>query len=239
MMESMNDPAYICSSDLHIEYMNPAMIQRVGKDLTGQLCYRALHNLNQQCDWCVYERVHNGELFEHQILSPMDQRIYLVAHSPIRHADGSVSKMAVYRDVTELKQAEENAVEAEKRFRDLFESISDLIFTQDMEGRFLSFNPAMQKLFGYAEEEFLGRKASEFMKPELKSHYETDYLNMIKKRGYYEGISSYFINDCTGFSETITAEKAKLFGVKDFLIKPVVLSEIAKTVRRVLDGAAP
>jgi PAS domain S-box-containing protein len=98
-------------------------------------------------------------------------------------------------ELKERKKAEKNAVQAEKRFRDLFESISDLIFTQDMEGRFLSANPAMQKLFGYTEEEFLEKKAAEFMKSELKSYYETDYLNMIKKLGYYDGISSYFKKD--------------------------------------------
>ena len=98
-------------------------------------------------------------------------------------------------ELKERKKAEKNAVQAEKRFRDLFESISDLIFTQDIEGRFLSANPAMQKLFGYTEEEFLNKSAAEFMESELRPYYETTYLNKIKKLGYYEGISSYFKKD--------------------------------------------
>jgi CheY-like chemotaxis protein len=40
---------------------------------------------------------------------------------------------------------------------------------------------------------------------------------------------------CTGFSETITVEKARLLGIKDLLMKPVVVSELAKTVRKVLN----
>ncbi len=32
-MEAMEEPTYICSSDYRIEYMNPAMIKRLGQML--------------------------------------------------------------------------------------------------------------------------------------------------------------------------------------------------------------
>jgi len=32
MMESMTDPVYICSPDFKVEYMNPAMLNRLGRD---------------------------------------------------------------------------------------------------------------------------------------------------------------------------------------------------------------
>jgi PAS domain S-box-containing protein len=41
---------------------------------------------------------------------------------------------------------------------------------------------------------------------------------------------------CTGFSERMAAEKAAAIGIKDFLMKPVALSELAKMVRHVLDS---
>ena len=40
---------------------------------------------------------------------------------------------------------------------------------------------------------------------------------------------------CTGFSERINQKKALSMGIKCFLMKPVILSEMAKTVRKVLD----
>ncbi len=40
---------------------------------------------------------------------------------------------------------------------------------------------------------------------------------------------------CTGFSERINQEKAEAFGIKGFLMKPVVKSELAQMVRKVLD----
>lgn len=40
---------------------------------------------------------------------------------------------------------------------------------------------------------------------------------------------------CTGFSERINKQQAEAFGVKGFLMKPVVKSDMAQMVRNVLD----
>jgi len=41
---------------------------------------------------------------------------------------------------------------------------------------------------------------------------------------------------CTGYSEHINEDKAKRSGIRAFVVKPVVLSEIASTIRKVLDN---
>jgi PAS domain S-box-containing protein len=41
----------------------------------------------------------------------------------------------------------------------------------------------------------------------------------------------------TGFSELMTEEKAKQAGINDFLMKPLVVRELAKVIRRVLDDS--
>lgn len=195
MMEAMKDPAYICSPDFHIEYMNQAMINRTGCDATGESCFRAIHHLEEKCPWCMHDKAQQGEHFEHEILSPNDNCVYHVVHSPIVHANGSISKMAVFRDITELKSAEESVLQSEKRFRNLFESITDLIYTQDLDGRFISVNPAMHRLFGYDMDGFIGHRATDFMKPELRSSFDSEYLEELKSQGRYEGISSYLKKD--------------------------------------------
>jgi|GEM_PF-409425 len=40
---------------------------------------------------------------------------------------------------------------------------------------------------------------------------------------------------CTGYSEHITEERAKVIGIREFLLKPIEMGELAKTVRKVLD----
>ena len=41
---------------------------------------------------------------------------------------------------------------------------------------------------------------------------------------------------CTGFSELINEERAQALGIRKFLTKPVLRSDLAKAVRQVLDG---
>ena len=111
------------------------------------------------------------------------------------HLDGSTGIQAWISDLSDRKEAEAAVMKSEKRFRDLFNAISDLIYTQDLEGRFLSANPAMCSLFGYDPDEFLGRKASEFMDPELRPYFETEYLEKLKSEGRYQGTSGYIAKD--------------------------------------------
>ena len=40
---------------------------------------------------------------------------------------------------------------------------------------------------------------------------------------------------CTGYSERISKEKAHAIGIREFVLKPIVMSEMAVTVRKVLD----
>ncbi len=40
---------------------------------------------------------------------------------------------------------------------------------------------------------------------------------------------------CTGFSERINEENAAEAGIKAFVMKPIVMHEIANTIRKVLD----
>ena len=40
---------------------------------------------------------------------------------------------------------------------------------------------------------------------------------------------------CTGFSEKISKDKAKAMGIRGYVMKPVVKSELAKKIREVLD----
>jgi len=41
---------------------------------------------------------------------------------------------------------------------------------------------------------------------------------------------------CTGFSEQICIERSKELGIQAFIMKPVIMGEMAKTIRKVLDG---
>ncbi len=114
MMEAMTDAAYICSPDFRIEYMNPAMIKRTGRDDTGEVCYQAINGLEGKCPWCLHHKVQQGEHAVTEIVNPRNNRTYSVSNSPIHHVDGSISKLAIYRDLTDFKKMEAELLKARK-----------------------------------------------------------------------------------------------------------------------------
>ena len=141
MMESMKDPIYICSQDYRVEYMNPSMIQRTGCDATGEKCFKALHDLDEKCPWCMHDEAQQPEYCEDDIVSPKDNRSYHVSASPIIHGDGTISKMTVLRDTTDLKKLETQLQQAQK-----MEAIGTLAG-----GIAHDFNNILGGIMGYAE----------------------------------------------------------------------------------------
>lgn len=106
MMEAMKDAAYLCSSEFRIEYMNPRMISRVGHDATDELCHKAIYDSDEKCSWCVFDQIQQGEHVEYEVADPKDNRYYSITNSPISHSDGSISKLTIFRDITENKATE-------------------------------------------------------------------------------------------------------------------------------------
>ncbi len=106
IIKAFDGQVYICSHDFRISFMNPQLIQRTGRDAVGELCFKALHDLDAVCPWCVNDRVFKGETIRWEVQSPKDACWYSVTNSPVLNADGTVSKMAMIRDITERKEAE-------------------------------------------------------------------------------------------------------------------------------------
>lgn len=147
-----------------------------------RLTEKAILTGKKQAPYLLELKKKNGEL----ILLEIDE-------SPVKDISGKVVAISgATRDVTEQIKTREKLLKSEKGFRDLFDSITDLIYTQDLEGRFISANHAMTRLFGYEKDAFIGKRASDFMKPEIRPYFKSGYLEIIKTKGFVEGVSVYF-----------------------------------------------
>ncbi len=121
IMEATKDPTYICSEKYKIEFMNPAMIDWLGRDATGEICYEAIHNEASKCFWCPFNEILDKESVSVEFISPRDNKKYISSNAPIIHVDGSISKLTVHHDVTDLIEMESRLQQAQK-----MESIGNL-----------------------------------------------------------------------------------------------------------------
>ena len=149
IIEAFDGYIYICSQNFEVEFMNQRFIERTGSYPLGQKCYRALHDRDEVCPWCVNDRVFRGETVRWEVQSPKDRRWYYVVNTPIRHPDGSMSKMAMIQDVTAHKLTELALKEAEAKYRGIYENAVIGIFQLTPDGRLLSVNPALARMYGY------------------------------------------------------------------------------------------
>ena len=98
----------------------------------------------------------------------------LVTASAIRDALGNfVMSRSMVVDMTLHREQEERLRESEKRYRSIIESIEDDYFESDLDGNITFFNKPVSCV-GVRREEFLGKKYTNFMKPEMAEKiYET------------------------------------------------------------------
>ena len=131
-------------------------------------------------------------IFEIESLTKAENVIpYEIRAVPIEKSGVLTGVQATLRNITDRKSAEQALLESEERYRKVFDNVSDLIFTHDLDGRFITINRTTTEKLGYRADEMIGHAISEFMLPEYRELFYKDYLNGIRNRGFYEGISVY------------------------------------------------
>jgi PAS domain S-box-containing protein len=74
--------------------------------------------------------------------------------------------LAIVRDVTERKRAEEALRESEERFYALVQSALDIVMVTDVEGTIRYVSPSVERVLGYRPEEQIGTNVAEYVHPD-------------------------------------------------------------------------
>jgi PAS domain S-box-containing protein len=147
---------YVINEDFVVEYMSASMIKRFGFGL-GKKCHEVLHHSGEICPWCRAKDIFAGQSarWEHHI--PRIDRTFDLVEFPLKNSDGTISKISLFKDVTEqILTAERMRASAEEDYRRLFEHVGCGVFISTKDGRFLDANQALLDMLGYrSKEEFL------------------------------------------------------------------------------------
>lgn len=175
ILDGFTGLVYVCNEEYRVEFMNEAFVKRTGRNAVGELCHKALHNLDEKCSFCVNERVlKNREKVEWEVQSPFDNRWYHVINVPLELGEGKISKLSLIQDVTEKKLSLEKLNESEELFRKLAEYSPSAIFIYQG-AKFVYANPGLERLTGYTNEELLSMNFWDVVGPEFRE--------MVKQRG--------------------------------------------------------
>lgn len=135
------------------------------------------------------ERTWQGESFSEIQVQPSTQTYYLLIWSPIKQNEKIVGTTVFVRDVTQDKRSEQALRESEEKFRVIFQSAPDSItITRISDGIFLAVNKGFTQLFGFTEQEVVGKTAVEVG---MAINYDgrDQFVNALQVNGYFENFN--------------------------------------------------
>jgi two-component system NtrC family sensor kinase len=154
ILEAVEDGIYVMNQDLRVEYMNGAMIADFG-DGVGKKCHQLLNQTEDKCPWCLSDEVFKGKTVRREIYAPLVDKTYYLIEIPFENADKTLSKLSIYRDISERKKQQEMLRASEEEFKRLFEHMPTGVFISSKGGKFLNANQALLDMLGYdSKEEF-------------------------------------------------------------------------------------
>jgi two-component system sporulation sensor kinase A len=160
-------------------YVNQTFVQLLGAkseaEIVGRTVFSFVDDAYQHLVHERLERLSAGESvpYAHMEYRRMDgSPLHVeVAALPLRYGSRDAVQV-IARDITARVRAEEESVRAqqaleasEQRYRELVEDVTDIIYSVDREGRFVSLSRSFERSTGYTVDEWIGRPFSELFMP--------------------------------------------------------------------------
>jgi len=113
IFESMVDGAYLVSKDHKLTFMNRVLREKFG-DRVGAICYETFHGRQVPCPLCKLFKVLDEKTVRWEWHSRRTGETYDLVETPLTNADGTTSKLTIFRDITERKQWEAERAREER-----------------------------------------------------------------------------------------------------------------------------
>lgn len=206
ILDSMQDGIYIINQEYTIEYANKVVTNEFGS-FNDKKCFSYLFGIKGACPWCKNNQVFQGETVRWEFTMPKTNKTYDIIDMPLINHDGSISKMQIFRDITDRKHLENNL----RLYSQAIEEAMDTVHIIDLDGKIIYSNKAAEILTGYSHEESFGMNivallgdkpfSTDVIIPTIfsKGRWEGEILCIKKDGSYFTGwMAANCFNDING-----------------------------------------
>ena len=107
--------------------------------------------------------------------------------------DGEACFLSMSSDITERQKAETALREAEEKYRNIYENALNGIFQTAVDGKYISANPALAKLYGYeSPAELIAAQPNFNNQLYVKPNRRDEFAALMNECGYYQTLNRKF-----------------------------------------------
>jgi PAS domain S-box-containing protein len=169
-----------------LRMMNPAGLRMIEADSADQVVGHPLLPMvapeHRAAFQALGEHVARGGqgTLQFEAIGQKGASLWLDTHAvPLRDDEGRVTALlAITRDITDRKRADEALRESESSFRMLFEQATDGVFVTDPAGTLLDANEAACAMTGYARDEILRLAVRDLVHPDEAARIEPEIARL-------------------------------------------------------------
>jgi PAS domain S-box-containing protein len=210
VMANMGEGLYVLDARGLVTYINPTAERLFGWS-SAELLGRKMHDVTHYqhadgtpfpADECPGLQVlqRGVVLADHDdVFIRRDGTFFPVTYSsaPIRSDGATVGLVVVFRDVSARRRVEQDLARSASWLRNLIATTQDAVLSIDRRGCVVLFNPAAERIFGYAAAEIVGRKVNNLMAEPYASEHD-GYISRYERTGEARAI---------GRIRTVTAKR--------------------------------
>jgi PAS domain S-box-containing protein len=169
-------------SDIHLQQDLPHVVDKFERQLRGEI----------QLATDVPVKRKDGSVF------------YADINSTAVNVSGKIYLLAIFRDVSERKQAEASLRESEMRFHDIVSASADWIWEVDNAARYTYVSPGITALLGYLPEEILGKTPFDLMLPEEAARVRPIFADIAAKGRPFRNLDNINLHKNGGLRYVLT-----------------------------------
>jgi PAS domain S-box-containing protein len=194
LVDTMQEGLAEVDKDWNITFVNQRFARMMAYE-PDQMIGKCFHDLMSPRSRSIAKDQHRlrndgvTSRYEAELIRADNKKIFVqCSPNPVYDSKGRYQGgLGVISDITHRKKTELALAESERKYRDLFENVSDFIYFHDLKGHFIETNLASQKESGYTKEDLAGKNIRHILADKSDARFD-EYMDEVIGAGKSEGL---------------------------------------------------